>query len=294
VDDGFDTRRPYDHDVVPRAHDVHRPGAPRTAAFFDLDKTIIAKSSVLAFGRPFYQGGLINRRAVLRSAYAQFVFALAGADEDQIERMRAYLTSMCSGWDVAQVREIVSETLHEIIDPIVYDEAVELIGLHKAAGRDVVIVSSSGEEVVGPIGAMLGADHVVATRMVVADGKYTGEIELYAYGVEKASAIRELASERGYVLSECYAYSDSVTDVPMLESVGHPFAVNADRALRRVAVERDWPALTFSNAVPLRERISGLRPEHPTLTATAVGAGIAAGGLVWLAARRRTRRARSA
>ena len=69
----------------------------RTAAFFDLDKTIIAKSSVLAFGRPFYQNGLLNRRAVLRSAYAQFVFALAGADHDQIERMRAYLASMCTG-----------------------------------------------------------------------------------------------------------------------------------------------------------------------------------------------------
>jgi HAD superfamily hydrolase (TIGR01490 family) len=137
--------------------------ASRTAAFFDLDKTIIAKSSVLAFGRPFYQGGLINRRAVLRSAYAQFMFALAGADSDQIERMRAYLTSMCTGWDVAQVRDIVSETLHEIIDPIVYNEAVDLIALHKAAGRDVVIVSTSGEEVVAPIGAMLGADHVVAT-----------------------------------------------------------------------------------------------------------------------------------
>ena len=105
MDDGFDTARPYDHDVVPRARST------RTAAFFDLDKTIIAKSSVLAFGRPFYQGGLINRRAVLRSAYAQFVFALAGADEDQIERMRAYLTSMCTGWDVAQVRRSVRPPL---------------------------------------------------------------------------------------------------------------------------------------------------------------------------------------
>jgi HAD superfamily hydrolase (TIGR01490 family) len=280
VDDGLDRADPYDSLVV-----------SHTAAFFDLDKTIIAKSSVLAFGRPFYQGGLINRRAVLRSAYAQFVFALAGADEDQIERMRAYLTSMCQGWDVAQVRDIVSETLHEIIDPIVYDEAVELIGMHKAAGRDVVIVSSSGEEVVGPIGAMLGADHVVATRMVVADGKYTGEIELYAYGAQKAIAIRGLAAEHGYDLAGCYAYSDSATDVPMLEAVGHPFAVNADRGLRRVAIERDWPMLTFSNAVPLRERISGLRAERAALTATAVSAGIAAGSLVWLATRRRGRRA---
>jgi HAD superfamily hydrolase (TIGR01490 family) len=267
------------------------PAPARTAAFFDLDKTIIAKSSVLAFGRPFYQGGLINRRAVLRSAYAQFMFALAGADHDQIERMRAYLTSMCTGWDVAQVREIVSETLHDIIDPIVYDEAVELIGMHKAAGRDVVIVSTSGEEVVAPIGAMLGADHVVATRMVVADGRYTGEIERYAFGPEKAAAIRQLAGERNYDLAGSYAYSDSVTDVPMLEAVGHPYAVNADRGLRKIAAERGWPTLTFSNAVPLRERISGLRPEHPVISAGVVGAGVAAAGIVWYATRRRAARA---
>jgi HAD superfamily hydrolase (TIGR01490 family) len=259
----------------------------RTAAFFDLDKTIIAKSSVLAFGKPFYQGGLINRRAVLRSAYAQFVFALAGADHDQIERMREYLTKMCTGWDVAQVREIVSETLHDIIDPIVYDEAVELIAMHKAAGRDVVIVSTSGEEVVGPIGAMLGADEVVATRMVVADGKYTGEIGLYAYGPEKAVAVVELARRRGYDLDGSYAYSDSVTDVPMLEAVGHPYAVNADRALRKIANDRGWSLLTFSNAVPLRERLAGIRPDHPVVSATVVGAGVAAAGLVWYASKRR-------
>ncbi len=267
------------------------PASAPTAAFFDLDKTIIAKSSVLAFGRPFYHGGLINRRAVLRSAYAQFMFALAGADADQIERMRAYLTSMCSGWDVAQVREIVSETLHEIIDPIVYNEAVDLIGMHKAAGRDVVIVSTSGEEVVAPVGAMLGADHVVATQMVVEDGKYTGEISRYAFGPEKAVAVLELAALRGYDLAGSYAYSDSVTDVPMLEAVGHPYAVNADRALRKIAGERDWPLLTFSNAVPLRARLAGMRPEHPVISAGVVGAGAAAAGLVWYAARRRTARA---
>src|SRR5687768_5342706 len=108
-----------------------RPTAPaRTAAFFDLDKTIIARSSTLAFSRPFYQGGLINRRTVLKSAYAQFVYLVGGADHDQMERMRQYLSAMCTGWDVNQVKEIVAETLHELIDPIIYDEAATLIEEH--------------------------------------------------------------------------------------------------------------------------------------------------------------------
>jgi HAD superfamily hydrolase (TIGR01490 family) len=265
------------------------PHGQRTAAFFDLDKTIIAKSSVLAFGKPFYQGGLINRRAVLRSAYAQFVFALAGADADQMDRMRAYLTAMCSGWDVAQIRDIVSETLHDIIDPIVYDEAVELIRSHKAAGRDVVIVSSSGEEVVAPIGAMLGADHVIGTQMVIADGKYTGEISRYAYGPEKAVVVRELAEHYGYDLSECFAYSDSITDLPMLEEVGHPTVVNGDRALRKAAAERDWPMLTFSNAVPLRARIAGMPTPSATTSAGVLVTTAAAGLLMYYFLVRRRR-----
>jgi HAD superfamily hydrolase (TIGR01490 family) len=263
----------------------------RTAAFFDLDKTIIAKSSTLAFGKPFYQGGLMTRRTVVRSAYAQFVFALAGADEDQMTRMRDFLTAMCKGWDVNQIREIVNETLHDIVDPLVYDEAVELITAHKAAGRDIVIISSSGAEVVRPIGEMVGADHVIATEMVVEDGKYTGEIAYYAYGPEKATGLRRLADELGYDLSESYAYSDSSTDLPMLEAVGHPSTVNPDKALRKVAVERGWPVLSFTNAVPLRERLSGLKPPQPTTTAVAVGAVAGAAAVFWYAHKRRARTA---
>ena len=107
---------------------------------------------------------------------------------------------------------------------------------------------------------MLGADRVVATQMVVADGKYTGEIETYAYGPTKAEAVRELAAAEGYDLARSFAYSDSVTDLPMLEAVGHPYAVNPDRALRKVAVERGWPVLDFHRPVSLRSRFSGLRP----------------------------------
>jgi len=254
----------------------------RAAAFFDLDKTVIAKSSALAFGRPFFQGGLINRRAVLRGTYAQLVYMFSGADEDQVERMRAHITAMCTGWDVAQVREIVEEALHEIVDPLIYDEAAELIEAHRAEGRDVVIVSTSGEEVVTPIGAMLGADHVVATRMVVAEGRYTGEIEYYNYGEAKATAVRDLAAQRGYDLPECHGYSDSSTDLPMLEAVGHPTAVNPDKVLRRVALERGWPVLSFTSPVSLRSRVGGFpRPPRPLLAGAAVGVGAAMAGLAW-------------
>jgi HAD superfamily hydrolase (TIGR01490 family) len=262
--------------------------APAAAAFFDLDKTIIAKSSTLAFSRSFYHGGLINRRAVLRSAYAQFVYLAGGADHDQIERMRKYLSSLCAGWDVAQVKEIVAETLHGLIDPLIYDEAATLIEEHHETGRDVVIVSSSGAEVVEPIGEMLGADRVIATRLEVADGRYTGEIEFYAYGENKAAAIVELADREGIDLSRSYAYSDSFTDLPMLEVVGHPYAVNPDRALRRECAQRGWPVLVFSRPVSMRQRMPSLSvPSAPLLAVGAVGVAAAALGLVWYVARHR-------
>ena len=257
-----------------------------TAAFFDLDKTIIAKSSTLAFTKPFQAGGLISRRAVLRSAYAQFVYLVGGADHDQMEKLRQFMSQLCAGWDVATVREIVAETLHHVVDPIVYDEAVSLIEEHRLAGRDVVIVSTSGTEVVGPIGEMLGADRVVATRLEIVDGRYTGEIEYYAYGEEKANAIRELAAEVGYDLEHCYAYSDSITDVPMLESVGHAYAVNPDRELRKTAEANGWPVLVFTKPVALRSRVT-LPPAKQTLAALAVGGMVAVGGVLWANARKR-------
>ncbi|MFJ4524514.1 HAD family hydrolase [Streptomyces sp. NPDC088810] len=269
---------------------VENHSLPRAAAFFDLDKTVIAKSSTLTFSKSFYQGGLINRRAALRTAYAQFVFLAGGLDHDQMERMREYLSALCRGWNVQQVREIVAETLHDLIDPIIYDEAASLIEEHHAAGRDVVIVSTSGAEVVEPIGELLGADRVVATRMVVGeDGCFTGEVEYYAYGPTKAEAIRELAASEGYDLDRCYAYSDSATDLPMLRTVGHPHAVNPDRALRREALARGWPVLEFRHPVPLKKRLPGFSvPPRPALVAAAaIGAAAATAGLVWYANRRR-------
>jgi HAD superfamily hydrolase (TIGR01490 family) len=224
---------------------------------------------------------------VLKTAYAQLVFSLAGADAQQMERLRAQLTAMVTGWDAATVHDIVRETLHDIVDPLVYAEAADLIEEHRAAGREIVIVSSSGAEVVEPIGEMLGVDRVVATRMVTEDGRYSGEIEFYAYGENKAEAMRELAAAGGYDLADCYAYTDSITDLPMLFAVGHPTAVNPDRGLRKAALEHGWPVLQFTRPVSMRARFSV--PPAPVVTGAAVGVGAAVVGLAWYARHRALR-----
>ncbi|WP_234711387.1 HAD-IB family hydrolase [Mycobacterium sp. PDNC021] len=264
--------------AAPR-QEAESSGPVRTAAFFDLDKTVIAKSSTLAFSKPFFNQGLLNRQAVLKSTYAQFLFLMSGADHDQMDRMRSYLTNMCTGWDVEQVKSIVSETLHDIVDPLVFAEAANLIADHKLCGRDVVVVSASGEEIVAPIARELGADHSMATRMVVEDGKYTGGVDFYCFAEGKVQAIEELAAREGYVLEHCYAYSDSITDLPMLTAVGHPAVVNPDRALRKEAVARGWPVLTFTRPVSLRDRLPA--PSGAAVATTlAVGASALAAGAV--------------
>jgi HAD superfamily hydrolase (TIGR01490 family) len=219
--------------------------AGTSAAFFDLDKTIISRSSTLAFAPAFYRHGLINRTQATRGAFAQLVYRLGGADQRQMERVKDQLTRLCQGWPVERVTEIVTAHLAETIAPIIYAEARRLLDAHREAGRDVIIVSTAGQEMVRPIAAMLGASAIIATRLQLADGRYTGELEFYAYGEAKARRMREVAAERGYELASCFAYSDSFTDLPMLEAVGHPHAVNPDRQLRRAAQIRGWPVLAF-------------------------------------------------
>lgn len=246
--------------------------SPPSAAFFDLDKTVIARSSTLAFSRSFYRAGLMNRRNLVRGAFTQLSYVVGSANSDQVERMRAYLTRLVAGWDVALVSSLVADTLHELIDPLVYAEAATLIAEHSRAGRDVVVVSASGTEVVGPIGELLGVDEVVATQMVVEDGRYTGEIATYVYGQAKADAVLALALARGYDLAASFAYSDSVTDLPMLEAVGHPHVVNPDRSLRREAESRGWPVLVFTRPVRLRSRTHGIRAIAMVVSAAGVTA----------------------
>lgn len=232
------------------------------AAFFDLDKTVIARASMVAFGRPFHRAGLLSRWLVLRALYAQLVFQYLGADEARMAKMREAVLRVTRGWEQAHISQIVRDTLDEVIEPIVYGEALELIEQHRRAGRRVYIVSASPEEIVAPLAQYLGVDEAIATRARLdGDGRYTGEVEFYSYGPFKAEAIRRAAAREGIDLAASYAYSDSATDLPMLEVVGHPVVVNPDRDLLRAARERDWEVRYFGRQVRLR---AGM-PRMPTM-----------------------------
>ncbi len=255
------------------------------AAFFDLDKTVISKSSSLALTRPFYKAGLVTRSQLFRGAYAQLVYLMLGADERRMDRAKEGMLALTKGWDQSEVEEVVREALEEVVDPYIYQEALDLISLHQALGRKVYIVSSSPEAVVRPLAERLGADGVVATRPEVKDGKYTGQLEFYCYKEEKATAIRELAEREGIDLSLSHAYSDSITDLPMLEAVGNPVAVNPDRDLRKMANQRGWRIRDFRRPVRLRDRFGEVR--RPSHVAIVVGAAMVAAVLVWVYLRTR-------
>ena len=258
------------------------------AAFFDLDKTIISRSSSLALSRPMYRAGMVSRGQLLRGAYAQMVYLLVGADEKKMERLKEGMLALTKGWDRAQVEGLVRDVILEVIDPYVYQEALDLMELHRSEDRRIYIVSSSPEEVVRPLAAHFGISGVIATRAEVDDaGRYTGELDFYCYGEQKAEAVRQLAERVGIDLERSYAYTDSITDLPMLEAVGNPVAVNPDRELRRAAEDRDWPVRDFHRPVRLRTRIADAVPRSTLSLGAGLGAAAIAAVLLWVVFRSR-------
>jgi HAD superfamily hydrolase (TIGR01490 family) len=250
------------------------------AAFFDLDKTIISRSSSLALSRPMYRAGMVTRGQLVRGAYAQLVYALVGADERKMERLKDGMLQLTRGWDRLDVERLVREVLVEVIDPYVYQEALDLMALHRSEGRQIYIVSSSPEEVVRPLAGHFGVSGVIATRARIEEGRYTGELEFYSFGESKAEAVRSLAERVGIDLEGSYAYSDSITDLPMLEAVGHPVAVNADRDLRREAETRGWDVRDFRRPVRLRTRIARTATHPRTQVTAGVVAAVSAAAIL--------------
>ena len=243
------------------------------AAFFDLDKTVIAKSSLVALGPEFHARGLLHRRTLVWAVISQMFFLRFGADEEKLSRIRESVLKVTKGWDRTEVRALVAETINEVIEPLTYDEALELIEHHREQGDEVWLVSMAPEEIVEPFAELLGITGAIASRATIDEnGKFTGAMDFFAQGENKAVAIRELAAKRDIDLATSFAYSDSETDIPMLLTVGHAYAVNPDKTLTRMAHEREWPILSFTHPVRAHDRSKS----HTPFLVSAVVIGIAA------------------
>ena len=246
------------------------------AAFFDLDKTVIAKSSLVALGPEFHARGLLNRRTMIRAAVTQILFLRFGADDKKLAKIRDSVLRVTRGWDRDEVHELVASTITEVIEPLVYAEAKALIEHHLGQGDEVWLVSMAPTEIVEPFAELLGITGAIASRATIDEnGKFTGEMEFLAQGESKAQAIKDLAERRGIDLAISYAYSDSETDAPMLQSVGHAYAVNPDKQLARLAHDNQWPILSFTHPVRVHDGAKSRTPYF--ISAIVIGAAAVLG-----------------
>lgn len=201
----------------------------------------------------FRERGLIGRRQVVKAALAQLLFARFGAGQARVGQTADSAMSILRGLPVQLMREIAAEAWDPVLKPLVYRDALDFAARHADRGEPVFVASAALQEVVEEVSDQLGFDGAIASRAEVSDGVFTGKLERRLYGQAKADALVELARERGIDLDSSTAYSDSHSDTPFLEAVGHPFAVNPDRALLRVAGERGWPVERWSaKAFPAR------------------------------------------
>jgi HAD superfamily hydrolase (TIGR01490 family) len=215
------------------------------AAFFDLDKTLMEGSSALHFGRAAYRAGMVSRRQLARDAWANLKFRLNGSTDQGTDELRERILASISGQRVVDLARMGPDVLTGIL-PLIYREVLEEAYAHQDAGRRAYIVTAASEELAEVLARVLVFDGGIGMRSEVRDGVYTGKpAGPFTYREGKAVAIRELAEREGIELSDCYAYSDSESDLPMMRAVGHPVAVNPDRALERVAREEGWRIMRF-------------------------------------------------
>jgi HAD superfamily hydrolase (TIGR01490 family) len=215
------------------------------AAFFDLDRTLIRRSSALALAGSFRERGMISRRQMAHAAYWQMLFVARGADEQAIRGVAERGLHILHGYRPGELQELVAGAMENVLKPLVYAEPLELVEQHRERGERVYIVSAALQEIVDEIAAELDFDGALGTICEVEDGHYTGRALRVLHGAEKADAVRDLARREGIDLDASTAYSDSDSDRPFLEAVGRPIAVNPDRALRVTAAEQGWPVLEF-------------------------------------------------
>lgn len=219
--------------------------AGRTAAFFDLDRTLMAGSSSFEFGRAAYRAGLITRRRIAADTIANVRFRLQGSTDASTDEVMARISRWIAGVRVVDLARLAPTALAGIL-PRLYPQMLKVAYDHQDAGRGVYICTAASNDLAELLAHVLRFDGGVGTRSEVADGVFTGRLDgPFAYREGKATAVRELAEREGVDLARSWAYSDSESDLPLLRTVGHPVAVNPDRELLRVARAEGWEVMRF-------------------------------------------------
>ena len=248
---------------------------PRAAAFFDLDKTLIEGSSAIHFGRAAYSRGLVTKSQLARDLAANIRFRLRGSTDEETDALRQRILDAIAGHRVVDLARLGPEMLAGIL-PRAYPQMLEVAWRHQDEGRDVYIVTAASQELADTMARVFVLDGGIGMRSEVRDGYYTGQPDgPFTYREGKAEAIRDVAAEHGYDLADCWAYSDSESDLPMLRAVGHPVAVNPDAHLLSVAREVGWQVMTFER---LRRRLR-IGAAEAGLGAASVGTGYVAARL---------------
>ena len=246
------------------------PPVRDTAAFFDLDNTLLHGAAMYFIGRGMHKHGVLSTGDVLRTAWQQLVFRVVGERHGHVSAVRDRSLAFGTGVEVGPLVALAERIYDETIADRILEQTVALARAHLDRGQDVFIVTAAPVELAQIVAGRLGLTDALGTVSEIAEGRWTGQLASeFLHGQAKADAIRALAAERGYDLARCSAYSDSLNDLPMLQCVGEPHAVNPDRRLRALATDRDWPIHDFR---VVGRRIAVVAVSSCVLLAAAVGA----------------------
>ena len=218
----------------------------RGAAFFDLDRTLMSGSSGAQFGRAAFRSGMVSRRVMSRWAIDHLRFRLSGASDEQTEALVREVSELLQGVPERELKRMVPDLMAGIL-PRIYPQMLAEVRSHQDAGRPAFNVSAASHGVVELLASVLDMEGGIGSRYAVdSDGRYTGElVGGLNYGANKIGPMRDFAASHDIDLGTSWAYSDSVSDLPMLELVGNPVAVNPDADLLAVARERGWQVMRF-------------------------------------------------
>lgn len=213
----------------------------RAAAFFDLDKTLMQGSSGFQFARAVREAGMMSRRQLIADAVANVRFRLHGASDEQSEALRIRIATSLEGVRVRDLERLGVRVMQRIL-PRLYPQMLTIAYAHQDAGRPAYIVTAASQDMAQVLAKVMSFDGALGSALSeVQDGVYTGKpTGAFLYGAAKAVAIQQMAARDNLDLSACYAYSDSVSDAPMLRAVGHPVVVNPDSELRQLAIDEGW------------------------------------------------------